>query len=272
MDIDIMKINNNIHRHGEPRVFCGARQWNGRRKFLDCFVGLRPPRNDCGFTLLEVLIALFIFTILALMMSAGLRTVINAQSGTERSAERLRDLQLVLVRLSRDVEQIVNRPVKTTSGQEAPALVGNPRGFAFTHGGISGQAAQHKGLQRVQYIWSDGGLWRMIWGVLDQAANSPKPSQRKVLDNVTDVKFEYLDVKNAFHPEWPAPGIANQPLPRAVKISLTIADWGSITQLYVIPVQANTAAATPPATQPGAQPAAQPDAQPETSPVSPPAS
>jgi general secretion pathway protein J len=200
-----------------------------------------------GFTLLEVLIALFIFTIISVMMSGALRTVIDAQSGTENSAERLRQLQIVLVRISRDVEQIVDRPVKNANGQDGQAFYGSARGFAFTHGGISGQSSQHNGLQRAQYIWNENGLWRMVWEVLDQVENSPQPGQRLLLDNVTDARFEYMDDKNAFHPDWPVSGSSTQPLPRAVRVTLTFKKWGAIRQLYVIPAQTVPAApAVPP--------------------------
>ena len=206
-------------------------------------------KRHAGFTLLEILIALFIFTILSIMMTSALHTVISAQGGAERNAERLRLLQIVLVRISRDVEQIVDRPIKTTNGKDASAFYGAPQGFAFTHGGMAGQSNQHQVLQRTQYVWNQNGLWRMVWDVLDQAANSPKPRQREVLANVSEAEFEYYDDKNVPHKDWPVAGMANQTLPRAVKISLTIADWGVIRQLYVIPAQtanANTPAAPPP--------------------------
>lgn len=208
-------------------------------------------KRNSGFTLLEILIALFIFTIVSLMMAGGLHTVITAQSGAERNALRLRELQIVLVRLARDVEQTVNRPVKTADDKDASAFYGTPRGFAFTHGGMAGQSSQHQVLQRAQYIWGQNGLWRMAWDVLDQTAKSPKPSQRRVLDNVTEARFEYMDAKQVFHKDWPVSGQANQPLPRAVRITLTIEDWGTLRQIYVIP--AETAAenmAAPPATKP----------------------
>lgn len=209
---------------------------------------LLSANGESGFTLLEILIALFIFTILSMMMAGALHTVINAQSGAERNAERLRQLQLVLVRMSRDIDQAVNRPIKTTNGQDASAFYGTPQGFAFTHGGMAGQEKQHQVLQRAQYIFSHQQLWRMVWDVLDQAENSPKPSQRLVLDHVTAARFEYLDSKNVFRQNWPVSGDNNQPLPRAVKISLTIADWGTVRQIYVIPAQPaiNTVSTPPP--------------------------
>jgi len=209
-----------------------------------------PNKHTSGFTLLEILIALFIFTILSMMMVGALHSVISTQSGTERSAARLRELQIVLVRLGRDIEQTVNRPVKTANDQDASAFYGTAHGFAFTHGGMAGQSSQQQVLQRAQYIWGQNALWRMAWDVLDQAEKSPKPSQRKVMENVTEARFEYLDSKQKFYQDWPVSGQANQPLPRAVRITLTIEDWGTIKQIYVIPAETaaeNTTA--PPATK-----------------------
>jgi len=200
-----------------------------------------------GFTLLEILIALFIFTMISIMMTGALHTVINAQSGAEQSAERLRELQITLVRLSRDVEQIVNRPVQKKDGENAPAFFGTPKGFAFTHGGLAGQSQQHHVLQRAQYVWDGHALWRIVWEVLDQAENSPNPGQRKVLDNVTNAQFEYLDDKHRFHANWPSSGGANQPLPHAIRMTLTLKHWGAIRQIYVIPAENIPVAVTLPA-------------------------
>lgn len=210
-----------------------------------------PAKHHAGFTLLEILIAMFIFTILSIMMAGALHSVINLQGGAERSAARLRSLQMVLVRLSRDLEQTVNRPVKTANDQDASAFYGTARGFAFTHAGIAGQAHRST-LERAQYIFGKNGLYRMAWEVLDQAEKSPKPSQRLLLEEVTDGYFEYMDAKHLFHKDWPVSGSANQPLPRAVRVTFTILHFGTIRQTYVIPADtAVNPTTTPPGTAAG---------------------
>ncbi len=136
-------------------------------------------KHHSGFTLLEILIALFVFTILSMMMTGALHTVISAQSGAERNALRLREMQLAQIRLTRDLEQMVNRPIKNASDQDASAFYGTPRGFAFTHGGMAGESSQHQILQRSQYIFGQDGIWRMAWDVLDQTAKSLSPVSAK---------------------------------------------------------------------------------------------
>jgi general secretion pathway protein J len=239
-------------------------------------IAIMPPINNhamqqsAGFTLLEILIALFIFSIISIMMAGALHTVINAQSGAEHSAMRIREMQLAFVRMGRDIEQAVNRPIRTANDQESSAFYGTTRGFAFTHGGMSGEGGLHQVLQRAQYIVGKEGLWRMAWDVLDLTSKSPLPSQRKILADVTSARFEYLDDKSVFHKDWPVNGAAAQVLPRAVRITLTIKDWGSIQQTYVIPAESPKSVTRPGAPGEQSKPEAKPDAPPEVKSISPP--
>jgi len=203
-----------------------------------------------GFTLIEILIALFVFSILALMLSNALHNVINVQSGTDQSAERLRKLQYALLMMSRDVEQTINRPILNASGKPDQAFIGTASSMTFTHTGIAATPdnLMRSNMRRAQYSFHDNALWRNTWPVLDQAPDT-QSSGRNLLDNVEDVHFEYLDEKNRFHSEWPILGQSNtQPLPRAVRVYMTIPHWGSVSQLYVIPILSGRQNATTPGT------------------------
>lgn len=202
---------------------------------------LKIKRESVGFTLLEILIALFIFSIVSLILAGALRRVIDAETRTALHAERLSKLQMALLLLSRDVEQTVNRPVMLASGRSDKEFIGLPTAFTFTHAGLADTAGTvtRSGLQRTRYEWHDGALWRMTWHVLDQAPSS-QPYARRLLDDVTSARFEYLDKDGHFHGRWPVEGRSSEILPRAVRIYLTIADWGTISQLYVIAAQANS--------------------------------
>jgi len=194
-------------------------------------------RND-GFTLLEILVALFIFTILSVILASALHNIIGTQDRTEQHAARLRKLQFALVLVSRDIEQTVDRPVLTAQANEEKAFLGTPREFSLTHAGLSNPdgAMIRSNLQRTRYYWDKDTLLRMVWPALDQAPDS-KPTARAILTNVVAVHFRYLDKENHFHDNWPTEQSSGQALPRAVKIELTLSDWGSISQLYVIPAQ-----------------------------------
>lgn len=196
-----------------------------------------------GFTLLEILIALFIFTILSMILVNALHNVINISATTEKNAERLRNLQFALLTMSRDIEQTVNRPVLNTAGTEEEAFIGTPRYFTFTHMGFANPTGElaRSSLQRTQYAWNQGVLWRKTWTELDQAPQS-LPHARELLE-ITDANFKYLDHKGRFQNNWPPSEGREDPLPLAVSIHLVIPNWGRLSQLYVISAQSKQ---TPP--------------------------
>lgn len=189
-----------------------------------------------GFTLLEILIALFIFTIVAVIMTRALHTVLNSQDATEKHAARLTELQIATLLLSLDLEQTIDRPVINAKGTLEPSFSGDHSHIVFTHGGLAdptGQA-QRSTLQRTAYFIENKNFIRQVWPVLDQVQTT-KPLRRNLLTSVHQGYFEFLDDKNVFHNSWPpSEQTKSQPPPRAVRITLTLTDWGKITQTYVI--------------------------------------
>src|SRR6185312_5679581 len=92
-------------------------------------------RHDYGFTLLEIIIALFIFSIVSIIIVSALHNVLNTQAATEKKAARLAELQIALLLLSRDIEQTVNRPIVNASGM-LEGFIGSSHTITFTHAGF----------------------------------------------------------------------------------------------------------------------------------------
>jgi general secretion pathway protein J len=195
-------------------------------------------KTNRGFTLLEILVALFIFAILAALMASALRTIINAVSGVERQAGQLRQLQFALLVLSRDIEQTVNRSIRNTGGQEELALIGTHDTLSFTHMGSANDAAgaAKSSMQRVQYVFGNGSLSRFVWPVLDQAPSTVSQG-RLLLNKLGEGRFEYLSEDNKFYSSWPLTSQPSLSLPLAIRVFISIPSWGKISQLYVIPTQ-----------------------------------
>jgi general secretion pathway protein J len=197
-------------------------------------------KSIIGFTLLEILVALFIFTIIAMIMTRALHTVFESQERTEDKSTRMAILQIATLFLEHDLTQAIDRPIMASDGDREAAFIGKANTVRFTHGGLANPLGQldRSTLQRTSFSLDNKHLVRESWQVLDQISTS-KSDQRQLLYNVTDLHFEYLDAKGKYSDTWPPPNkTKGSPLPNAVKISITMAKWGTITQIYVIPGKA----------------------------------
>jgi general secretion pathway protein J len=209
--------------------------------------------SSAGFTLIEILIALFIFSVLSVILMGALRNVIDSEARAERKAEIFRSVQFACLMISRDLAQIVNRPVLNGSDKEEPAFIGTPHQIMLTHAGFANLNSNEakSSLVRSGYVWKDDELWRLTFEVLDQAPNS-RPHFRKLLTDVTSARFQYLTETGKFVDNWPAKGDSNQSasLPKAVSIEFNLKGLGSIKEFYVVPikVQKNEKPQPPPGT------------------------
>src|SRR5579862_1725987 len=126
--------------------------------------------NKRGFTLLEILIALFIFSIVSMIMVSGLHTVFNSQSAAEKHAAALTKLQIAFLVMSHDLEQVINRPITNAKKIVEGPFIGTHDTVTFTHAGFANPlgSLQRSTLQRTAYSLGNEQLIRSIWPVLDQ--------------------------------------------------------------------------------------------------------
>jgi general secretion pathway protein J len=200
-------------------------------------------RTILGFSLLEMLVALGIFAVIAVVAHSGLRMVLNVRAQTEQQAQRLAQLQNAFLYLARDIEQGVNRPIRDEYGDNQPSLKGSETQLEFTRAGWRNPSQQSRStLQRVAYRVENQTLWRMHWRVLDRAPDSI-PTQITLLREVNEIHIRFLDGALQWHETWPPLDFPNavsvnpgQAIPhlRAVEVSLNVAQWGNLIRLFQV--------------------------------------
>ena len=206
-------------------------------KRLSTLSGLR------GFTLLEMLIALAIFGLMAVMAYSGLTSVLDLQFHTAAEAEHLAELQKAYLIMQRDIEQVVARPVRNEFGDELAPLVGDQT-LELTHGGWSNPLGRPRStLQRVAYSYGDRQLRRYVWVVLDRAQDS-QPFDQLLMDNIEDMQIRYLLADDVWKERWPVPpedsgtnvaGGVSAVLPAAVEVTIEHEHYGPIVWLFQLP-------------------------------------
>jgi len=187
-----------------------------------------------GFTLLEIMIALFIFSIVSVMLTGALHHIIQTHGRVTARAETLEELQHALLLFSRDIEQTTHRPI-VTANNSIEGFVGNDKQVRFVHANYNNPTGEFKkaNLQRSQYTFNKDKFMRTVWSMLDQTPLS-KSEDQVLLENVTQIKLAYLDNQNHWQNRWPLSSNAKQTLPKAVRIILKLKDWGTLSQIYQI--------------------------------------
>jgi general secretion pathway protein J len=196
-------------------------------------------RLNSGFTLLELVVAMAVFAIMAAIAYSGLNNVLLARERTDEHADQLHQLQVAMIRMQRDIEQIVDRGVRDEYGELRPPVIGNDfEGYLLelTHGGWRNPAHRPRShLQRVAYAVRDEQLVRAYWRVLDRAEDS-KAYENVLLDGIKNVEIRYLGQQGEWHTSWPdqLPGqpAQNLPsLPRAIEVNVETKQFGKVTRL-----------------------------------------
>lgn len=184
-----------------------------------------------GHTLLELLVAVVVTALIAAGGYTGLNAIIRASAALKNDVEMLSTVQWFVSRLDRDLFHAINRPVRNQDG-ELPALHGDSTALSLTHSGLSNPLHQARSeLQRVDWVLSEGGIYRYTHPVLDGPRN--QGDAELMLDNISMMSIEFLGAGKLWHARWPAG--AESGLPRAVRYRLHIEGFGVLERLVELP-------------------------------------
>ncbi|MHB8814529.1 MAG: type II secretion system minor pseudopilin GspJ [Steroidobacteraceae bacterium] len=211
---------------------------------------MRVPRRHRrraarGFTLLELLVALFIAAIMFAMGYGAINQALRSRGSIRRHQEQLVQLETAMRVMEQDFVQLAPRPVRDPQGDNyLPCLQGNPisdtsdnsdasddsdaSGSSDTSGdsGSSGVSdtsppfvvmtragwsnptgLQRTELERVAYVLEKGTLVREHWNVLD-ATLSSTPIKRNLLKHLRSVSIQYMEQTHSWVETWPPAGVS----------------------------------------------------------------
>lgn len=186
-----------------------------------------PAHPESGFTLVEALVSLLIFSLIAsggvLLLSLTLQT----QSRVEAAQNELRAIQSIRAILASDLAQITPRAVREQGkqpfifqgiGGAKPAMM-----FVRAAGrpGIAGQAPTQ--LAAVEYhIADDGSLVRLTREAIDPGPNAMERTRTLVVA-AGATQFQFND-GTGWRDDWPS----SFAIPTAVAITLTLPRYGQV--------------------------------------------
>lgn len=191
----------------------------------------QTPRFTLGFTLVELLLAMFIFALIGIASSTVLNQMLSADEHAGERRADLEALQYSLLVLERDVRQMVMRPVRRVPEEQRDIFVfsdgrytdSDADGLAFVRAGWSNPDAMlpRSALQPVVYRLWDGVLQRRSYDYVDDV--SGRSSDQNLLTGVVDFQVDFIAGGERLD-TW---GLRNR-LPDAVVVRLETEQFGVI--------------------------------------------
>lgn len=195
-------------------------------------VGRRSAEH--GFTLVEVMVSLLIFGMIAAAGVAILSFSVKAQSATGTKLDDLGALTRTMSILSADLGQAALRGTRDESGAPLPAFVGESGSdvapmLRLVRGGWTNiDGAARSSTQKVAYRVADGALQRIAYPMVDGAPPLPPAV---LLPNVRQVRLRYR-LGGAWSDRWD--GVQGVPLPEAMELSVQRTDGLVYRQLFLV--------------------------------------
>lgn len=200
-------------------------------------MGCARTQDEGGFTLVELMVALFIFAMLSAAGVMLLSGSVGAQGVVQQRLDGLAEVQRAASLMTVDFAQATPRISRTRNGTLAPAFFAagadqpDPAVQFVRTGRDNPDGLDRSGLQKLEYGVVDGRLIRRAYPQVDGA----EPERAAVLlDGVQGVAFRFRGPDGLWRADWrSADPLA---MPRAVELSVVRRDADPIRLLFLVGV------------------------------------
>ncbi|PHR93167.1 MAG: type II secretion system protein GspJ [Robiginitomaculum sp.] len=184
-------------------------------------------KKQAGFTLVEVLVSLFIFSILSASTLTVLTSTLQSKAQLAEKSERLRQNDILRVLLKADFENALLIPKTDEFGQPMPiwfagGALGDNRVLVLSRTGWDnpGGIERRSNLQSVEYSFENGGLTRHVRPRFNALSTVPTLDQ-SLMKGIRTVNMTFFDGQ-IWGQNWlsgpPPQGVQNLPVLAAVEL------------------------------------------------------
>lgn len=194
-------------------------------------------RKSKGFTLIEVLLSIFIMALIAQATTSLMSTVSNSNETISEKSVRINELQKAFSILEKDMTQMVPRHTRFSGTPSKSVLISGEgmyssegTGISFVRGGVlnPGAILPRGEVIRVWYRLKEGKLERAVYPYPDTIVGF-EPKYEDLLTDVTSFKVRYYKYGNWVE-SWPD----RINLPLGVKVEVELKDYGKLNRVFPI--------------------------------------
>lgn len=197
-------------------------------------------RRHHGFTLLELLIAVAILSLIAVGAYKLLSDTVMVRERGQAHQQQLRDLQKAMMLIQRDLQQATQRAVRDEFGDLQPPLyLPQQNVLEFSRRGWRNPMHQTRSeIVRLRYRVEGGELLRERWDVLDRSRQT-QPGKIVLLEKVSDFSIQVV-ADGSRSDSWPrlaqtGTDRGKVPMPQAVEVSFRHPSFGLIRRIILLP-------------------------------------
>jgi len=197
----------------------------------------RQSYSSTGFTLLEVIIAIALFSMISLSSFTIFNTVIKSDESSKAKTTRINELQRGFLLIERDLLQIAQRSIRLNGEEplndflhtDSNSFSNSESTLAFVRHGWTnpGLLLPRSSMQSVAYRLNDETFERLHFNFVD-AIQGQEPKIRKLITNVQTLSFEFF-----YDKKWQKK-IKDKILPKAIAIELTTEDYGLLRKEFLV--------------------------------------
>jgi general secretion pathway protein J len=203
----------------------------------------QPNNHNAGFTLIEILVAMAIFTIIGLASTGVLNSVINSDQLSSERFEKLEELQRAMLTLERDILQMVPRKVRINSVPVSAVISGgedvfdsDADGLGFVRAGWHNpqMLLPRSTLQAVGYRIQEQQLQRLYGNYVDNVIGY-EPKVKILLSDIEDFRVSFLTKYEQLEEpgEWQET-YSSDALPIAISITIVSKTFGEIRREFML--------------------------------------
>lgn len=152
--------------------------------------------RESGFTLVEMLIALFIFALISAGTMTALTGALSARAQVKIRLSDIADIEIMRALIKSDMRHMILRENRDSFGVKEPLILSggyDDNLITFTRSGRANPGGLQKrgDLQRVTYIFEQGALIRRALTV-ENPSQAAEPQDRILMAGLTDIEIEFI--------------------------------------------------------------------------------
>jgi general secretion pathway protein J len=185
---------------------------------------MNPQHKQKAFTLIEILVALMIFSILSLISSMAMKKFFTQYDALKKNYREWKMLNQVIQDFSTHTEHLIMRGVKANGEHLFPVFIGQNSYVEWT--------TLEQRPQRIAYVCHDGKLSIRQWGVLDPLDRNHF-HEKILLSGLEDCRFRYLFPNHDIQGMW-VPS-RSRSTPKGIQLMLSFQHQQTLDLWFALP-------------------------------------